>query len=82
MFNNFNPKSKMNTTRAYHIEILNFYEYVWEFYNEQKGIYPIANDQEILNAVNKFLESKSLKDIDFDSIDRENVRKILQTQIN
>ena len=58
--------------------ILNFYNYVIDFYNNESGIYPIASHEEIVNAVNQFLESKPLSEIYFDSIDRETVRTILQ----
>jgi hypothetical protein len=55
-----------------------FFQYVWEFYNEKSGIYPIATDTQIQSAVNKFLESKPLTEFDFDSFDREEVRCILE----
>jgi len=64
--------------RNYWEEIKKFYEYVWEFYNLESGVYPIATDERIQEAVNQYLESKSLKDIEFDSLDRERVREIIE----
>lgn len=64
--------------KNYASEILEFYNYVIEFYNNENGIYPIATKDEIINAVNQYLESKPLSEIYFDSIDRESVRTILQ----
>ena len=64
--------------RNYVKEIKDFQIYVWEFYNEKSGIYPIANNFEIQNAVMKYIESKLLTEIEFDSFDREKVREILQ----
>ena len=64
--------------KNYASEILEFYNYVIEFYNNENGIYPIATKDEIINAVNQYLESKPLSEIYFDSVDRESVRTILQ----
>ena len=64
--------------RNYVKEIKEFQIYVLEFYNDKNGIYPIANSIEIQNAVMKYMESKPLTEIEFDSLDRENVRAILQ----
>jgi hypothetical protein len=64
--------------RNYVREIKEFQEYVWEFYNDTNGIYPIANSIKIQDAVMKYLESKPLIEIEFDSYDREKVREILQ----
>jgi len=64
--------------RNYVKEIKDFQIYVWEFYNEKSGIYPIANNFEIQYAVMKYIESKLLTEIEFDSFDREKVREILQ----
>jgi hypothetical protein len=64
--------------RNYCTEIKRFYDYVWEFYNLESGIYPIATDEKIQSSVNQYLESKSLKEIEFDSLDRERVREIIE----
>jgi len=60
------------------INIQRFYSYCNEFYNDRFGIYPIATEIEIIRAVDKYIYSHNLRDIEFDSIDRERVRKILQ----
>ena len=64
--------------RAYHELIKDFYIYVNKFYNIETGIEPIATDNEIQQAVNTYLEIKPLSQIEFDSLDREFVRQILQ----
>ena len=64
--------------RNYLKEIKDFQIYVWEFYNNKNGIYTIANNFEIQDAVMKYIESKPLTEIEFDSYDREKVREILQ----
>ena len=64
--------------RVYHEEIKKFYEYVWSFYNLESGIYPIATDEKIQESVNQYLESKPLNEIEFDSLDRESVRMIIE----
>ena len=67
------------------IEILKFADYVSDFYDQDKGIYPIpgANKGMINVAISKYL-----RDIDAipiwtwgggDSLDRERVRDILET---
>jgi hypothetical protein len=63
--------------RNFATEIKGFYNYVFEFYNKKNGIYPIANSTQIQNAVNKYLSTKPITKFDFDSFDREEVRKIL-----
>lgn len=59
-------------------EIQKFYKYVYDFYNNVDGIYPIATKERILEAVNQYLESKPLSQIYFDSFDRESVRMIIE----
>ena len=71
-------QQNLSTMKNYAAEIKQFYKYVIEFYNEKTGIYPIATQERIVEAVNKYLESKPLNQIYFDSIDREAVRTILQ----
>jgi len=58
-------------------EIIEFKNYCYEFYNINYGIYKIATNNEIDNAIMKYFFISNYKDIDFDSIDRENVRIIL-----
>jgi len=64
--------------RNYWEEIKEFYEYVWKFYNIESGLYKLATDERIQEAVNIYLESKPLGEFYFDSFDREEVRKILE----
>ena len=66
--------------RNYAEEIQKFYEYVWSFYNDESGIYPIATTKRIQQAVNEYLESKPLGEIYFDSFDRESVRMIIEPE--
>ena len=66
--------------RNYAEEIKLFHEYVWLFYNLESGLYPIATDKRIQEAVNQYLESKPLSQIYFDSLDRESVRQIIQPE--
>ena len=66
--------------RNYAEEIKLFYEYVWLFYNLESGLYPIATDKKIQEAVNQYIESKPLGQIYFDSLDRESVRQIIQPE--
>ena len=58
-------------------EIIEFKNYCYEFYNINYGIYKIATNNEIDNAIMKYFFISNYKDIEFDSIDRENVRIIL-----
>lgn len=64
--------------RDYGKLIKEFYNYVGEFYNKHTGIYPIASNERIWQACNEYLESKPLSQIEFDSYDREMVRKIIE----
>ena len=70
--------AKFETNSDYIRKIPIFYEYVREFYDEETGIYPIASPQDIRAAINYYLETKELKSIEFDSVDRENVRYLLE----
>ena len=64
--------------KNYSIEIQKFYNYLFDFYHIEDGIYPIATTQRIVEAANEYLESKPLSQIYFDSLDRESVRKIIE----
>ena len=55
-----------------------FIEYCNDFYNIKTGMYPIAKRSEIINAIGEYLTEPHPFDIQFDSIDREKVREILQ----
>ena len=60
-------------------EVLEFVSYCNNFYNEQDGIYPIASREEITDAVVEYLY-ECPSECQFDSIDREGVRAILQPE--
>jgi hypothetical protein len=55
-----------------------FIEYCNDFYNIKSGVYPIAKRSEIINAIGEYLTQPHPFDIQFDSIDREKVREILE----
>ena len=55
-----------------------FVEYCNDFYNIKSGMYPIAKRSEIINAIGEYLTQPHEFEIQFDSIDRENVRMILE----
>jgi hypothetical protein len=59
-------------------ELKKFIEYVDSFYNIKTGVYPIATLIEIEAAVGQYLTDPHTIDIQFDSIDRETVRTILE----
>ena len=61
-------------------EIQFFQNYCIEFYNDSNGIFPIAKRNDILNAINIFFLTEDKESIEFDSFDRERVRKILQPE--
>ena len=63
-----------------YVEILKFFKYVDDFYNDKTGIYKIADSYRIKAAVEAYLESKPLNEIEFDSFDREHVRVILEPE--
>ena len=59
-------------------DIINFTEYCNAFYNIDFGLYPIATNEQIDKAIFIYItEPKTLR-IDFDTIDRENVRAIIE----
>ena len=59
------------------LEIKSFENYCVDFYDDTFGIYPIATEQEIKEAIKVFLMINDFKGIEFDSVDREKVRTIL-----
>jgi len=59
-----------------------FIEYCNDFYNIKSGVYPIAKRSEIINAIGEYLTEPHQFDIQFDSIDREKVRTILEPSYN
>ena len=58
-------------------QVLEFASYCNNFYNERDGIYPIATKKEITDAVVEYLFQLE-SECQFDSIDREGVRGVLQ----
>lgn len=61
-------------------DIEKFYNYCLDFYGKE-GIYPIANDQIIYNAIGQYITQPRSIPIEFDSIDREKVREIIEKRI-
>ena len=61
-----------------------FYNYVFSFYNEIDGIYPIKGltKKMIVSATDKYLTSKNCSWGDGDSVDRERVRDIILADNN
>jgi len=59
------------------LNIQHFEKYCIDFCHIEYGIYPIATTKEIKNAIKVFLLLNDLSTIEFDTIDREKVRKIL-----
>lgn len=70
--------SKTTDMRDYSKEISDFQQYVYDFYNNRNGVYPIATADKIYQCVNQYIESKPLSELYFDSFDREQVRTILE----
>jgi hypothetical protein len=64
--------------RDFLTELNLFIEYCNDFYNIKTGMYPVATKKEIINAIGTYLTEPHELDIQFDSIDRENVRMILE----
>ena len=57
-----------------------FIAYCNDFYNLDTGIYPLATYEQISDAVIQYIKSDRPHVCDFDSLDRELVRKILQPE--
>jgi len=56
---------------------MDFLEYCKSFYSLKKGIYPIATDREIEQAIKLRMKDKTLP-FEGDSVDRERVREIIE----
>ena len=69
------PAFKPNNFLA---ELQLFIEYCNDFYNIKSGMYPVATKNEIIAAIGEYLTEPHEFEIQFDSIDRENVRMILE----
>jgi hypothetical protein len=61
-------------------ELNHFISYCNDFYNIETGVYPIATLIEIERAVGEYLTEPHTLDVQFDSIDREDVRCIIQPE--
>jgi len=61
-------------------EFIHFVKYVDSFYNDVDGIYKIATSEQIEDACIKFVTNAvaDQTELHYDSIDRENVRCILE----
>lgn len=70
-------KSESNIIR----DIARFIEYCNNFYNIHTGIYRIATEEEIEDAVYQYLTQPTDIEILFDTTDRERVREILQPEL-
>lgn len=63
---------------SFMMELTRFIEYCNAFYNIQYGVYPLWTADEIQRAVGEYLTNPHGIDIQFDSLDREAVREILE----
>jgi hypothetical protein len=63
-------------------DIQNFTNYVFDFYNIENGIFPIADKETIDKAIYIYLTDPNTNRIDFDSLDRLKVREIIEILIN
>jgi len=63
------------------LDIIKFIDNVDIFYNIEYGIYPLANKKDIEKAIFLYLTEPRTLRIEFDSIDRENVRAIIEHTI-
>jgi hypothetical protein len=64
--------------RSFFKDLEEFNQYCNDFYNQYYGVYPIASSEQIEAAIGEYLTEPHPYDIQFDSIDREKVREILQ----
>jgi hypothetical protein len=68
----------MISQRSFFEDLKVFNEYCNDFYNINYGIYPIASSEQIEAAIGEYLTEPHSYDIQFDSMDREKVREILE----
>jgi hypothetical protein len=64
--------------RSFFKDLEEFNQYCNDFYNQYYGVYRIASSEQIEAAIGEYLTEPHPFDIQFDSIDRENVRMILE----
>ena len=71
--------------KDYSILIYEFYNLVSNFYSKKYGIFPIASEEIIQLSVNNYLEktleTTPLREIKFDSVDRDKVKDIIEKYI-
>ena len=67
--------------KDYSILIYEFYNLVSNFYSKKYGIFPIASEAIIQLSVNNYLEKTPLREIKFNSVDREKVKDIIEKYI-
>jgi len=72
--------SATEKVRKAHDEVMEFIYYVDSFYNIHSGVYPIASRETIKEAISIYLYLAKTENIEveFDSIDREEVRAIIE----
>jgi hypothetical protein len=68
----------MISQRSFFKDLADFNQYCNDFYNEYYGVYPIASSEQIEAAIGEYLTQPHEFEIQFDSIDREKVREILE----
>ena len=64
--------------RSFFKDLEEFNQYCNDFYNEYYGVYRIASSEQIEDAIGVYLTRPHEFEVQFDSIDRENVRMILE----
>lgn len=62
-------------------DLTTFIEYCNDFYNIHHGIFKIATEEEIEDAVYQYMTQPTNIEILFDTTDRERVREILQPEL-
>ena len=71
--------------KDYSILIYEFYNLVSNFYSKKYGIFPIASEAIIQLSVNNYLEktleTTPLREIKFESVDRDKVKDIIEKYI-
>jgi hypothetical protein len=68
--------------KEYFLRVIQFLEYCCKFYSNKdpEAPYPIASPDEIYRAIYQHLEDTPAELVEFDSLDREKVRQILEPE--
>ncbi len=74
----FEAPIPMVKRRSFFEDLKQFNAYCNDFYNEYYGVYRIASSEQIEAAIGEYLTEPHEYDIQFDSIDREKIREILE----